>query len=640
MTGIPQTWRRSSARHWLSTASGRQLREETDISITVADYIFAFLADHGIRDVFLVTGGGAMFLDDSIRRETRLRPIVCHHEQAVAMAAEAHARVSGLPGLACVTTGPGGINALNGVFGAWTDSIPMIVVSGQVKREMVATSYPDLGMRQLGDQEADIISLVKGITKYAVSIAAPEEVKYVLQRAWREARSESPGPVWIDVPIDMQSAQIDPDQLTGYTGPNPAATVVVDTLAGDVRDVATRIAGARRPVLVAGNGVRLSGAIGAFESAVARLGIPVTTAWTHDLIATDDPHFCGRQGTIGTRAGNLTVQNADLLLVVGARLTVRQIGYNWQSFARNAFKVVVDIDEAEFRRPFVRIDSPIKADAGEFLSALTDALETSGYDRGQHADWLAWCRALVAEYPPVRDDQRTTAPPINPYHFVERLFENLAPDDVVVCGNASATIMPFQAGRIQRGQRMFSNSGSASMGYDLPAAVGASVARAGGRVVCLAGDGSLQFNIQELQTIRHHQLPVKLFVMDNQGYVSIRSSQQNFFGATLGSGPEDGVSFPDYGAIAAAYGIPVIRLTEPSALDETITDVLNAKGPVVCHVILDPAQGFEPRIKSRALPDGTIISPALEDMFPFLDPDELARHMPSLADPVAYSEPA
>jgi acetolactate synthase-1/2/3 large subunit len=564
-----------------------------------------------------------------------MRPIACHHEQAVAMAAEAHARVSGLPGVACVTTGPGGINALNGVFGAWTDSIPMVVVSGQVKREMVATSYPGLGMRQLGDQEADIISLVKGITKYAVSIAAPEDVKVVLERAWREARSGSPGPVWIDVPIDIQSAQIDPDRLTG--DPDPAAPVPAadDTLHDAVREVAARIGAARRPVLLAGNGVRLSGAVDAFETAVERLGIPVTTAWTHDLIATDDPHFCGRQGTIGTRAGNLTVQNADLLLVVGARLTVRQVGYNWESFARNAVKVVVDIDEAEFRRPFVRIDVPIHADAGQFLRALTGALDATGYDRARHAEWLAWCRALVREYPPVRDDQRTTEAPINPYHFVERLFENLAPDDVIVCGNASATIMPFQAGRIQRGQRMFSNSGSASMGYDLPAAVGAAVARAGGRVVCLGGDGSLQFNIQELQTIRHHQLPVKLFVMDNQGYVSIRSSQQNFFGATLGSGPEDGVSFPDYTAIAAAYGIPVVRLTEPVALDSTIADVLATEGPVVCHVILDPAQGFEPRIKSRALADGTIVSPALEDMFPFLDPDELARHMPSLAEPVA-----
>ncbi len=347
----------------------------------------------------------------------------------------------------------------------------------------------------------------------------------------------SPGPVWLDVPVDVQSAQIDPDGLPGFTPPPSAAATAGDTLAATVRDVVERLRGARRPVLLAGTGVRLAGALGPFETVVERLGIPVTTAWTHDLIASDDPHFCGRQGTIGTRAGNFTVQNADLLLVVGARLTVRQVGYNWQAFAPRAFKVVVDVDEAEFRRPFVRIDLPIAADAGQFLAELTAALDADGYRCEQHAEWLAWCRRLVELYPPLRAEQRTSRPPINAYHFVERLFEHLAADDVVVCGNASATIVPFQAARLQRGQRLFSNSGSASMGYDLPAAVGAAVARRGRRVVCLAGDGSLQMNIQELATVRQHQLPVKLFVMDNRGYLSIRSTQQNFFGATIGSGP-------------------------------------------------------------------------------------------------------
>jgi acetolactate synthase-1/2/3 large subunit len=608
------------------------------MSTTVADFIFAFLAARGVRDVFLVTGGGAMFLDDALRRQDAIRPFCCHHEQAAAMAAEAHARITGLPGVVCVTTGPGGINALNGVFGAWTDSIPMIVVSGQVKREMCAPHYPGLGMRQLGDQEADIIGLVGGITKYASMINEPEEARYCLERAWYEARSGSPGPVWLDVPIDVQSAQIEPEQLGGFTPPLTPGPDADPRLATRVRDVAERLATARRPVLLVGTGVRLAGAIGSFEAAVQRLGIPVTTAWTHDLIATDDQHFCGRQGTIGTRAGNFTVQNADLLLVVGARLTVRQVGYNWQAFAPVAFKVVVDVDEAEFNRPFVRIDMPINADAGDFLAELTLALDEAGYRSEPHAAWLAWCRRLVELYPPVRDDQRTSAPPINPYHFIERLFEQLASDDVVVCGNASATIVPFQAARLRRGQRMFSNSGSASMGYDLPAAVGAAVARRGGRVICLAGDGSLQLNIQELQTVRHHRLPVKLFVMDNRGYLSIRSTQQNFFGATIGSGPDDGVSFPDYSAVAAAYGIAAMRLVEPAALDTTIAEVLAAEGPVVCQVLLDPEQGFEPRVKSRALPDGTIVSPGLEDMYPFLDSAELARNMPSRNDAAGLVE--
>jgi acetolactate synthase-1/2/3 large subunit len=605
----------------------------------VADYIFAFLADRGVRDVFMVTGGGAMFLDDGVRCQDEIRPVCCHHEQAAAMAAEAHARISGLPGVVCVTTGPGGINALNGVFGAWTDSIPMVVLSGQVKVETMAASYPDLGMRQLGDQEADIIGLVRSITKFARTIDKPEQARYCLERAWYEATSGSPGPVWLDVPVDVQSARIDPEQLDGFTPPVLAIAAADEELARAARDVAGHLAVARRPVLLAGNGVRLAGALAPFEELVDRLGIPVTTAWTHDLIAGDNPHFCGRQGTIGTRAGNFTVQNADFLLVLGARLTVRQVGYNWQAFAPQAFKAVVDVDAAEFRRPFVRIDLPIQADAGRFLTELAKALDETDYRREHHADWLAWCRGLVEAYPPVRPEQRTSRPPINPYHFVERLFEHLDPDDAVVCGNASATIVPFQVARLQRGQRLISNSGSASMGYDLPGAIGAAVARRGRRVICLAGDGSLQLNIQELQTVRHHGLPVKLFVMDNQGYLSIRSTQHNFFGATIGSGPSDGVSFPDFAAVAAAYGLPSVRLAEPSALDQTIADVLAADGPVVCHVLLDPEQGFEPRVRSRAMPDGTIVSPALEDMYPFLDPAEVARNMPSLqSEPVAPLE--
>ena len=596
----------------------------------VADYIFAFLADRGVKDVFMITGGGAMFLDDGIRCQDRIQPVCCHHEQAAAMAAEANARISGLPGVVCVTTGPGGINALNGVFGAWTDSIPMVVLSGQVKLETLAASYPGLGMRQLGDQEVDIVGLVQGITKYAKVIDKPEQARYCLERAWYEATTGSPGPVWLDVPIDVQSARIDPDQLDGFTPPSSALAAGDAALSSAARDVAKRLAAARRPVLLAGTGVRLAGAMAPFEELVDRLGIPVTTAWTHDLIASDNPHFCGRQGAIGTRAGNFTVQNADFLLVLGARLTIRQVGYNWQAFAPRAFKAVVDVDEAEFRRPFVRIDLPVKADAGRFLAALADALDETSYRREEHAEWLGWCRGLVEAYPPVRAEQRTNRPPINPYHFVERLFEHLDADDAVVCGNASATIVPFQVARLQRGQRLLSNSGSASMGYDLPAAVGAAVARRGRRVICLAGDGSLQLNIQELQTVRHHGLPVKLFVMDNRGYLSIRSTQQNFFGATIGSGPDDGVSFPDFVAVAAAYGLPAVRLSEPGALDETIAEVLAADGPVVCHVMLDPEQGFEPRVRSRALPDGTIVSPALEDMYPFLDPAELARNMPSL----------
>jgi acetolactate synthase-1/2/3 large subunit len=609
---------------------------EPVIPATVAEYIFRFLADRGVRDVFLVTGGGAMFLNDALRREERIRPVACHHEQAVAMAAEGYARVSGGPGVACVTTGPGGINALNGVFGAWTDSIPMIVLSGQVKREMVAPLYPGLDMRQLGDQEADIVRMVSGITKYAVRLDDPSDVATVLDRAWAEATSGSPGPVWIDVPIDVQSARIDPSTLrSGWVSPRPASADAV-ALRTQARDVASRLRHAQRPVLLAGNGIRLAGALDAFRETVQRLGIPTVTAWTHDLLPSDDPQFCGRQGSIGTRAGNLTVQNADFLLVVGARLTVRQVGYNWQAFAQRAFKAVVDIDPAELKRPIVSIDLPIRADAGDFLRALNAALDADDYEAATHQRWLAWCHGLLERFPGVLPHQRSDEPPINAYAFVEDLFDNLADDDVVVCGNATATIVPFQVARIRANQRLFSNSGSASMGYDLPAAIGAAIARRGARVVCLAGDGSLQFNVQELQTIRHHSLPIKLFVLDNDGYLSIRSTQRNFFGDTIGSGREDGVSLPDPVKLAEAYGLPAVRLVEPRDTGPVIRDVLASEGPIVCHVRLDPAQEFEPRIRSRSLPDGTIVSPALEDMYPFLEPDELAELMrgPGASEPV------
>ena len=600
-------------------------------AVRVADYLWQRLAELGVRDVFLVTGGGAMFLDDALRLQPDVRGVCCHHEQACAMAAEGYARVAGSPGVACVTTGPGGINALNGVFGAWTDSIPMLVVSGQVRRETCMSSYPLSGLRQLGDQEADIVSLVAPITKYAVSVHDPASIRQHLERAWHSCRSGSPGPCWLNIPLDVQAAMVEPDELQGWLDPQVAAGQAAPPPSA-CDEIIDRLAAAERPVLLAGTGVRLAGAVDVFRRVVTRLGIPVTTAWTHDIVASDDPHFCGRQGTIGTRAGNFTVQNADVLLIVGARLTIRQTGYDWASFAPGAFKIQVDVDPAELQRPLVRIDLPVYADARLFLEAFEQRLEQRGWASDDHAAWLAWARERRARYPAVLPHQRRTAAPINPYQFVEALFSRLADDDVVVCGNAGASIVPFQAAHLRAGQRLFSNSGSASMGYDLPAAVGAAVARGGARVVCLAGDGSLQMNVQELQTLAYHALPVKIFVLDNCGYLSIRSMQKNFFGVSYGAGPDNGVSLPDYCALAAAYGVRNERLQEPAAMAATIERILDGPGPALCQVVVDPEQGFEPRIKSRQLPDGSIVSPRLEDMFPFLPEEELLQNMPSHVD--------
>lgn len=592
----------------------------------LSDYVFSFLADRGVRHVFLVTGGGAMHLNDSLRKETRIQPICNHHEQACAMAAEGYARVSGTPGVVSVTTGPGGINALNGVFGAWTDSIAMLIVSGQVKREtcMAFNDVPDL--RQLGDQEVDILSMVSRITKYAAMVREPDSVRYHLERAWHLCQSGRPGPCWLDIPVDVQSAQVDPEGLPGYDPAGDPSSWDLTVLPGQCSEVLSSLASAHRPVLLAGTGVRLAGAQDLFLEVAEALGIPVTTAWTHDLIASDHSLFCGRPGTIGTRAGNFSVQNSDCLLVIGSRLNIRQISYNWRAFAPHAFLIQVDADPAELNKPTVRPGLGIACDARLFLEELLRQIRTSSWDVSRHGGWLEWCRERVRRYPPVSDRQRTTAAGINPYYFVETLFELLGEGDVVVCGNATATIIPFQAARLKKGQRLFSNSGSASMGYDLPASIGAAVARGGKRVICLAGDGSLQMNVQELQTVAHHRLPVKLFVLNNAGYLSIRTTQRNFFGALIGEGAQTGVSFPDTRKLALAYGLPAVRI-EGADFGNQTRAFLDGEGPGVAEVVLDPAQIFEPRPSSRQMPGGRIVSAPLHDLYPFLDREELGENL-------------
>jgi len=588
----------------------------------LSDYVVERLAGWGVRHIFLVTGGGAMHLNDSIGKESRIQYICNHHEQASAMSAEAYARVSGRPGVVNVTTGPGGINALNGVFGAWTDSVPMLVISGQVKRETCMRSLGLTGLRQLGDQEADIIAMVGGITKYAAFIDDPLSIRYHLERAWHLAQSGRPGPCWLDIPVDVQAASLDPAHLRGYDPAEDEKTLDSSQFSFQCREVLERIRNAKRPVILAGTGVRAAHAVDEFDDLIHRLGIPVTTAWTHDVIATDDALFCGRQGTIGDRAGNFTVQNADLLLTLGSRLNVRQTSYNWQSFAPRAFKIHVDIDAAEFQKPTVRPDMAIHGDLRHFLQELLRECDRTQYRPGLHAPWLAWCHERVRRYPVVQGQQRQSGPPLNPYYFGEQLSARLAADDVIICGNATSCIVPFQTMRLKHGQRLISNSGAASMGYDLPAAVGAAFARPGKRVICLAGDGSIQMNIQELQTVVHHRLPVKIFVLNNSGYLSMRMTQSGFFGRLTGESASSGASFPNMVKIGCAYGIPSLRIDREAQFPQ-IDQALSADGPSLIDVALDPNQEFEPRSKARQLPDGRVVSPNLEDMYPFLDETEL-----------------
>ena len=593
--------------------------------IRLADYLVQRLVENGVRHVFLVTGGGAMHLNDAIAREPRLGYTCNHHEQASAMAAEGYARVAGTIGVVNVTAGPGAINALNGVFGAYTDSVPMLVISGQAKRETALATYDLPGLRQLGDQEVDIVHAAQKMTKYARIILDPNTIRYELEKALHLATTGRPGPCWLDIPVDVQSAQIDPDTLPGFVPDSARPVYLPANIAQIVGEVLDRLRAAERPVLLVGTGVRLAGALDLLEEIADLLKIPVATAWTPDLLPTDNPYYCGRQGTIGTRAGNFTVQNADFVLVLGSRLCIRQVSYNWKSFARHAYKIQVDVDPAELAKPISVADRGICCEAKYFLEEMKRQLQPGHIPPSMHTDWLAWCRERVALYPAVLPRQRTTANGVNPYYFVEQLFEQLDPDDVVVCGDATACIVPFQAAKLKKGQRLFSNSGSASMGYDLPAAIGAAVAH-GKRVICLAGDGSVMMNLQELQTVAQGKLNIVLFVLANGGYLSIRTTQANFFGKLIGEGEESGVSFPNFVKLADAHGLPGMKI-EGENFAAQIAKALAVNGPIVCEVILDRSQGFEPKLSSKKLPDGRMVTAPLEDMAPFLPRDEFARNL-------------
>ena len=594
----------------------------------LSDYLAQRLADYGVRHIFMVVGGGAMHLNDSFGHEPRLTIIHNHHEQACAMAAEGYARVTGRIGVINVTTGPGGINALNGVYGAWTDSIPMLVISGQVKRETCMATYNVPGLRQIGDQEADILSMAKGITKYAELVIDPNSIRYHLEKAVYLATSGRPGPCWLDIPVDVQSSRIDPVQLPGYDPTEDQQRYPLDQLPALCRDILHRLQTAERPVIMVGTGVRLANALDIFETVVHKLSIPVTTAWTAiDLITSDDPLYCGRPGSVGDRAGNFAVQNSDVLLVIGSRLNIRQVSYNWQSFARCAFKIQVDVDPAELNKPTVKPGLPVHCDARLFLEELNRQIDECSYDASRHADWLAWCKERVARYPVVQPRQRVVNGRfINPYHFLDRLFHHLVADDVVVCGNGTASVVGFQVATVKNDQRLFANSGCASMGYDLPAAVGAAVAREGKRVICLAGDGSIQLNIQELQTVVHHQLPIKIFALNNGGYLSIRITQGTFFGRFVGESPRSGLSLPDMVKVAQAYGLPTMRI-EGADFEAAIDQAIDTPGPFLCEVMLDPDQQFEPKLSSKQLPDGRIVSAPLEDLYPFLEREELLSNL-------------
>lgn len=588
--------------------------------IKVSDYIAARLKNiYDINNVFMVSGGGAMHLNDSFGKYI---PYICNHnEQACAIAAEGYAKASSKLAVVNVTTGPGGLNCLNGVFGQWTDSVPVLYISGQVKRATTLASCPDLNLRQLGDQEVDIISVVKPLTKYAVMVKNPLEIKYHLDRAVFEATTGRKGPVWLDIPIDVQAAVIDEQELIDFDISCKPPSTKEDC---KITEVLSRLSLAKTPLIVAGHGIRLSGMKHTFLDILKNLNIPVVTTFNgFDLLNEDTPQYIGRIGTIGQRAGNFALQNADLVLFLGTRNNIRQISYNWENFARNAYKIVVDIDKAELEKPLVKPDMAIHADLADFLPLLKESL--TSIDKPQ---WLTFCRDLKERYSFGNTKEYSqTGDKINVYYFVRRLTELMSENDVCVTANGTAIIASVQTAMVKNNQRIFSNSGDASMGYDLPAAIGACVANNKKNTICIAGDGSLMMNLQELQTLKHHNLPVKIFILNNDGYSSIKQTQTNFFeGRNTGAGTNSGVSIPDFVKVGSAFDIKSIRLESPDEIDNTIKNVLSAKGPVLCDVIVNPDYIFTPKLSSRKLEDGTMISPSLEDMYPFLPRDEYEKN--------------
>jgi acetolactate synthase-1/2/3 large subunit len=601
---------------------------EAMTEVKLSDWVAQRLAEAGIRDVFMLTGGGAMHLNHSLGTHPALTTTFTHHEQALAMAAEAYYRLTNRLAVVNVTSGPGGTNAITGVYGAFVDSIGMLVISGQVKIE-TTVRHTGLPLRQYGDQELDIEELVGPITKYVTMVTDPRSIRYHLEKALYLATSGRPGPVWLDIPLDVQAARIDPDDLLPGFDPaeldEPWKRTDLNAAATEILD---RIGRAERPVVFAGGGVRLSGAHAAFLRLIDRLGIPVVTGWNaHDALWSDHPLNCGRPGTVGDRGGNMVTQSADLLLVLGSRLNIRQVSYNWQSFAREAFKIWVDIDPVELQKPNVKPDLPVVADLADLVPALLAAPYAGPGDT--HREWLAWAKERVRRFPTVLPEYREHGPRIHPYVAMDELFRQLGEDDITVCGNGSACVVSFQAAEIKRGQRIWTNSGCATMGYDLPAAIGVHAATGGRqRIIAVAGDGSIMMNLQELQTIAGNRMPVKVFIVNNSGYVSIFQTHRNFFnGVEVGGGPKSNVTFPEFSKLADAFGFAYFRAESHNDLPGAIGAALAAEGPVICEIMVDENVAFAPKLGAKSHPDGRITSPALEDLSPFLPREVLRENM-------------
>ena len=586
--------------------------------IKVSDFIFKHLVEkHNIHHCFLVTGGGAMHLNDSIGHTEGLTYICNHHEQASAIAQEGYFRASGKMCVTNVTTGPGGTNAITGVLGQYLDSIPAIYISGQIKTVTYKNTYPELPLRQLGDQEADIVAVVTPITKYAQTVMDSTEILYELDKAMYLALNGRPGPVWLDIPLDVQAAMVDEEALRVFEPEEDSCQYSV--ISNQLDELLAKLQTAKSPVIYVGNGVRLAEREKQFIQLAERLDVPVVTAISgSDIIWYNHPLCFGKPGICGDRIGNIMTQNSDLLIILGTRLSLRQLSYAYDLFAPKAYKVMVDIDEAEMHKPTLKIDLPIRADLRYVIDALLEKTEGKQYD---FASWKQWGRTIESKLPTLFDDNPDMPGYTNSYKFGDELFKQLESGDVVVTGNGTAYTCTYQAMKVKEGVRVFANQGCAAMGYDLPAAIGAVTANENGKTILVTGDGSLQMNIQELQTLLTYKMPLKIFVLENEGYLAIKTTQKAFFGGKFtGSNPTSGVICPSLEKIAAAYGIPYLSISENGEkLQQAIAQTLATEGPVICEVHMHPEQTLFP--KSATIMDkktGKMSSAPLEKMAPFV----------------------
>lgn len=593
--------------------------------VKISDYIADFLVRNGIEDVFTVVGGGAMHLNDSFGHHPKLHCTYFHHEQAAAMAAEAYSRIHGKIALLCVTSGPGAINALNGVAGAYQDSIPMLVISGQMKT-VNTVKHSGLDLRTLGGQEFEIVSALSHMAKYAEMITSPIRIRYAMEKALFVARDGRPGPCWLDIPVDVQGKYVDTDQMFGFDyAKSKDESGRLNSLADEVLE---RVKRAERPVIYAGNGIRLSGAAGLLDELARTLSAPVVTCWDSiDLIDTDNRYYCGRGGTMGDRPGNFAVQNCDLLISIGSRLNIYQVGYNVNTWARAAYTIVNDIDSEELFKPTIRVDMPVCADAGDFIRALLKSAATNPV--AEKTAWVDRCESWKKNYPVVREEQKNAKGQINPYAFFDRLSRSLPENSITVVANGSASVMGSHSYYIKKNDRFIMNCGISSMGYGLPASIGACIANDRKEVVCIEGDGSIMMNLQELQTIVTNHLSIRIFVINNNGYHQVRQTQDNVFhDGYVGVGPEShDLGFPNMEKLAAAFGLPYYSLNGNENLQEKVEKILGQKPYFLCEVFVDEKQKFEPKSATKKLGDGTLVSPPLEDLAPFLPREELAANM-------------